>query len=489
MGTFELIAASEEPGSIGLPEQGGLGNDVLLHNARWFTKLRWIAVSAVILAGLAGTFAPAFFRGIGLVPPVRWPWILAAVLVAANCLFTILAGRLRDDSSQSAIKATIWLQIVIDLIVLTVLVHIVGSTTTFVSFAFLFHIALACIFFPPRESLLVAVLASGLFGACVVLETFEIVHAGGMVAHAPSVPHSGRLLNLAFAGTAVFIWFIVWYLVSALSEAVRRRDRQLRAANERLMKADQEKTLQVLRTTHELKAPFSGIESNIQILKLQHWNEIPESVRGIVERIEHPATLGPGYEIKAKDHCDVPIAYEGTFHSTHDTGSIGTWTREGTVRFEAVEGLRCDVPWIEYCYEAVSAEITLTVSEYVLPGTPTCTVRPHGPIHFRLPDDDPPIDGFLGIVDRSQDPKDDVYEVGLSSAGHLPSIQATETCDNGETWEVGIWPGNNWLLAPGVYGRTGWLLTGSYHAASSSPEFGDATYDEEWEFTPIFDEA
>ena len=289
MGTFELITSSVEPGSIGLPKQEGLGNDVLLHNARWFTKLRWIAVSTVLLAGLAGTFAPAFFRGIGLIPPVRWPWIMAAVLVAVNCLFTILAGRLKDDSSQNAIKATIWLQIVVDLIVLTVLVHIIGSTTTFVSFAFLFHIALACIFFPPRESLLVTVLASGLFSACVVLETSGAVPHGGMVANAPSVPHAGRLLNIAFAGTAVFIWFIVWYLVSTLSEAVRRRDRQLRAANERLMKADLEKTRQVLRTTHELKAPFSGIESNIQILRLQHWSEIPESVRGIVERIEHRA--------------------------------------------------------------------------------------------------------------------------------------------------------------------------------------------------------
>jgi two-component system phosphate regulon sensor histidine kinase PhoR len=303
MGTFELLAASEEPGSIGLPEQKGLGNDVLLHNARWFTKLRWIAVSAVILAGLAGAFAPALFRASGLIPPVRWPWILAAVLVAANCLFTILAGRLRDDSSQSAIKATIWLQIVIDLIVLTVLVHIIGSTTTFISFAFLFHIALACIFFPPRESLLVTLLASGLFSACVAVETFGIVHGGGMVAHAPSVPHSGRLLNLAFAGTA-------------LSEAVRKRDRLLRTANERLMKADQEKTRQVLRTTHELKAPFSGIESNIQILKLQYWSELPESVRGIVERIEHRAqtlrerireilVLG---ELKSKSDAELVLA-------------------------------------------------------------------------------------------------------------------------------------------------------------------------------------
>jgi signal transduction histidine kinase len=39
-------------------------------------------------------------------------------------------------------------------------------------------------------------------------------------------------------------------------------------------------------TTHELKAPFSGIETNIQVLKIQHWDEIPESVHGIIDKIE-----------------------------------------------------------------------------------------------------------------------------------------------------------------------------------------------------------
>ena len=82
------------------------------------------------------------------------------------------------------------------------------------------------------------------------------------------------------------MWLGVWYLVSTLSEAVRKRDQQLDAANEQLVQADQEKNRQVLRTTHDLKAPFSGIESNIQVLRFQYWDDIPESVRTIITRIE-----------------------------------------------------------------------------------------------------------------------------------------------------------------------------------------------------------
>ena len=44
--------------------------------------------------------------------------------------------------------------------------------------------------------------------------------------------------------------------------------------------------LQMLRVTHDLKAPFSGIENNIQILKHLYWNETPECVRQIIAKID-----------------------------------------------------------------------------------------------------------------------------------------------------------------------------------------------------------
>ncbi len=42
-------------------------------------------------------------------------------------------------------------------------------------------------------------------------------------------------------------------------------------------------------TTHDLKAPFAGIESNIQVLKTLHWDKIPPQVQGIIEKIDRRA--------------------------------------------------------------------------------------------------------------------------------------------------------------------------------------------------------
>ncbi len=50
--------------------------------------------------------------------------------------------------------------------------------------------------------------------------------------------------------------------------------------------AEEENNRQVLRTTHDLKAPFSGIESNTLLLRTLHWDHLSEPVRDIIERIE-----------------------------------------------------------------------------------------------------------------------------------------------------------------------------------------------------------
>ena len=49
--------------------------------------------------------------------------------------------------------------------------------------------------------------------------------------------------------------------------------------------------MQMLLTTHELKVPFAGIQSNIDVLKLQYWDSVPPEVRAILERIDTRAKV------------------------------------------------------------------------------------------------------------------------------------------------------------------------------------------------------
>lgn len=287
MKNFELLPASAEPARLPLPQ--GLGSPVLFRNATWFIKVRWIVIGLFLAAGAAGRLLPGAFLSLGLVLPHRGLWLLAGSLAAANLFFYFYSRSFTAASPLPRITTIVWLQILIDLAAVTVLVHLIGSTDTFIAFTYLFHITLSCIFFPQRASLLVSIIAAAFYLLTVALELTGVWRGPGILAVPFFADENSTTLKALFAGSAVLVWFIVWYFVSSLSEAVRKQDLILSQANELLVKADQEKTRQVMLTTHDLKAPFAGIESNIQVLKSLHWEKIPEQVRAIIDRIDHRA--------------------------------------------------------------------------------------------------------------------------------------------------------------------------------------------------------
>ncbi len=289
MSTLELAPETSERGIPDPIEPMGLGCTVLLANARWFVKLRWIVIALLGLLGLTARLLPDLMRSLNLVPPARWPWVLAGVLLLGNLLFLFRLSRLQDDAPRRVIEISLWLQIVMDLGVLTALVHLVGSTSTLIAFAYLFHIALACVLLPPRKSFLVTVLAIALYLTCVLLEITRVLPPSGLLITAAYDGQQCPYLQLLFAVSAILVWLVIWYLVSTLSEAVRIRDQILDEANHRVLKADQERHRQVLQTTHDLKVPFSGVESCVQRLRLEHWQELSEPVHAIIERIERRA--------------------------------------------------------------------------------------------------------------------------------------------------------------------------------------------------------
>jgi two-component system phosphate regulon sensor histidine kinase PhoR len=291
MGTFELSFRERDSKMPEPPQKAELGSALLLQNARWFMQVRWSVVAVFIAAGLIGKFLPDAQRALGLSLPFAWMWSFAAVLIAANAVFYLLAHRFPPNPRRASVKVFLWSEIAVDLVVVTLLVHVVGSTQTFISFVYLFHVSLACIFFPKRESFMVTLAAAILYLLAVVGELTGTWPSSGVFTDTVRLPPVRSPLALVIAGSAVFTWWVVWYLVSTLSEAVRRRDLQLSAANEQIQAFDREQNRYMMMTVHELKVPFAGIESHIDVLRDRFWETITPEVRPILERVDHSAQL------------------------------------------------------------------------------------------------------------------------------------------------------------------------------------------------------
>ena len=276
------------PGPAGREGSGAaLPEGFLVANAHWYCRLRWAVTGLLAAFGLAQWWFPDLWSRVGLRAYTLWPFAVAGTLLVANAMFVAHARWLSGRASTFAAKSNLWAQIAVDLLSLTVVVHCIGSLETFIPFAYLVHIVLACIFFSRSESLVATAMACIAYIACVAAEGLHLVGSGGIqldsILRTALEAHSG--LIVLRVGSAVAIWLVVWYLASRLSGLIRDQDRALTATNERLRRAHEEKANHMLRTTHELKAPFAAIHANADLLLRGYCGELSAEARVIVERI------------------------------------------------------------------------------------------------------------------------------------------------------------------------------------------------------------
>ena len=288
--SYELTPPEERPAPPVLPQGAGPGvslpEPLLVENVRWFCRVRIIVIAAFAAFGVAGCF-PGLLGRFGLRAYVLWPLAAAAVLAAANLAYTAHARRLSAPDAAPGAHANLWAQIIVDLVILTAVVHFLGSLETYAPFTYLFHVVLACIFFSRRQSLAVTALACALYAGCVALEELGVIAPAGIYADATLREHIDATRGAAALGVAAAVttWLIVWYLASRLSSMVRLRDRELAETNRRLIAASEERSRHMLTTTHQLKSPFAAIHANAQLLLDGYCGELPEEAVKVCERI------------------------------------------------------------------------------------------------------------------------------------------------------------------------------------------------------------
>ncbi len=289
LATYELPSPqADEPAAKTPPaaHRVSLPGPMLVKNVLWFCRLRWLAIGMLGAFGILGLVGEVF-PGIGLHDRREWALVVAGVMSMGNIALLLHARQGRRSPETKWTEVNLWAQIVLDLLILTVVVHFVGSTVTFIPFVYLVHVVLACIFFSRRQSLTVMLLACILYAACIVIEQVGVVTPQVVFGHLRS-PNGAALppaLSSVNFFSALAIFPAVWYLTSHLAAMVQQRDAELAETNARLIHAREERTRHMLYTTHELKAPFAAIHANAQLLTKGYCGELPAEAMVVARRI------------------------------------------------------------------------------------------------------------------------------------------------------------------------------------------------------------
>jgi signal transduction histidine kinase len=225
-----------------------------------------------------------------------------AGLAVGNALISLYCRHL--DSLRAPKKRYLSLahiQIVLNMVFLTVLLHYLGGLETPFFFFYLVYVVLASTLFPSTTSFAYAGLAVCLYHSLLILEWLEIIPHYNLAGFRNPVRFQ-EPIHVFVTGFAMTVTtFASAYFASSIVARLRKRERELTETNifcetrgkelvklnRRLQEMDKARSQFIRLVTHELRAPVAAIQSYLKLI-LDGYVP-PEREREIIQRAEQRA--------------------------------------------------------------------------------------------------------------------------------------------------------------------------------------------------------
>jgi signal transduction histidine kinase len=262
----------------------------------WFVRIRWLFVAGLAAAVLVGA------QLLRLEFASRQALVVAGVVAAYNAIFAVY-HRLAHPSAGASGRLEAGLQIGLDLVALTTLIHFVGGPRSPLVSLYLIHAIAGVLLLPRREAWLIGGGIVGLYLALVAVEVAEggPRHRLGALAGAAD---SRATVELVLGVTLVVTLVASMTITSAIMSGLRLRERLLQEAYASLS----EKQLQLVQTekhaslgrlvagiAHEINNPIQFIHGNMRFLSEAFGDALPLlDARGAAEpglriaRLDYP---------------------------------------------------------------------------------------------------------------------------------------------------------------------------------------------------------
>lgn len=271
----------------------------LLFRLRVYVNMRWLVVLGIIGCTLVAT--QVFHISFSTLPV----YIICAVIVLYNILLFRWTGTLQREEAGLVVKKAETqgnIQILLDLVALTVLLHYTGGIENPFIFFYLAHTIAASIVLPKRQAYILATLAIFMITLVVSLEYADVIPHVNLVGFAlpDSYKEFSRVVGVLFA-VATLIYGCT-YVVTAVAGELRRRQREmvllkdqllekrteeLELASNEIAKLEDERNrfarfLGVV--AHDLQSPLVATQSLISYILDGYTGQITDGQKDLLDR-------------------------------------------------------------------------------------------------------------------------------------------------------------------------------------------------------------
>ena len=257
-----MTGATSLPGASLLVPEDAQEHAALLSQVRWFNRLRLLVAGGVIwLAALAT-------NAFDLIADPRPLYLLAAAIVGVDGAYLAFYGRLQRRPLTS-VRRHVYLQIAVDLVILTALLHFAGGVTNPLALFYLFHAFVAALVLSVRAAVVVAGASMLLL---VLLGLSE--RAGWLAHHALGI----GMFDL-FEIEALGLWLLFFaysttlaisiYFVATVLSQLNSQKQELVQLGRRLAFSEKLASVGTLAAgvSHEINNPIGVIKNKVQILR------------------------------------------------------------------------------------------------------------------------------------------------------------------------------------------------------------------------------
>jgi len=239
----------------------------------WLINLRWISTgAALVYVLLAHT----------LLPKVIPLGTLLGVIVALGAvnLAYIRYFQVHPPIALKQEEKLVFIQILIDFIILTFLIHYTGGIENPIYFFYIFHIIIAStIFEKPKQPFWVAGIIVVMFTLLTVLEHYEII------THYYIINYSKSTIQL---GLSLLVFYVTIFVSSYIGVTLMNRHRKVKnlfyTQNQALKQASETKTKFFRFVSHELKSPIVAVQSSINVVLDVMGTDIPDKAHDMLSR-------------------------------------------------------------------------------------------------------------------------------------------------------------------------------------------------------------